>query len=55
VTVEQLGCKTWVELDPPLETAGLTPALDDSEWERRRASLAAVLGAPPDAGKAGNR
>lgn len=55
VTVEQLGCKTWVELDPPLETAGLAPAVDDAEWERRRRSLAAVLGAPPDAGKAGNR
>jgi len=54
-TLEHLGCKTWVEFDPPLETLGLTPALDDSEWERRRESLAALLGSPPDAGKAGDR
>jgi len=53
-TLEHLGCKTWVELDPPLETAGLAPVVDDAEWERRRESLAALLGSPPDVGKAGD-
>lgn len=54
-TVEQLGCKTWVEFDPPLETLGLAPAIDDDEWERRRATLAAALGSLFDVGKAGSR
>ncbi|MDR3619009.1 MAG: DUF1802 family protein [Paludisphaera borealis] len=43
-TPEQLGCKTWVELIPPLPTAGLAPVLDDEAWERRREALRAVLG-----------
>ncbi len=42
-TPEQLGCKTWVELDPPLPTPGLAPALDDEAWRRRREALPAVL------------
>lgn len=52
-TLEHLGCKTWVDLDSPLETAGLSPALDDAEWERRRASLSALLGSSSDVGGAG--
>ena len=28
VTPEQLGCKTWVPLDPPLATGGAAPVLD---------------------------
>jgi hypothetical protein len=43
-TPEQLGCKTWVGLDPPLPTAGLAPALDDEAWTARRAALLAALG-----------
>lgn len=29
---DHAGCKTWVELDQPLPTAGLAPALDDATW-----------------------
>ncbi len=36
VTERQEGCKSWVGLDPPLETGGARPVLDDSEFERRR-------------------
>jgi hypothetical protein len=43
-TPEQLGCKTWVELDPPLATAGLAPVLDDEAWGTRRAALTAAFG-----------
>lgn len=42
-TPEQLGCKTWVDLDPPPPTFGLAPALDDEAWRRRREALPAVL------------
>jgi hypothetical protein len=42
-TPEQLGCKTWVDLDPPLPTAGLAPALDDESWRRRRDALPALF------------
>jgi len=40
-TPEQLGCKTWVWLDAPIATAGLTPALGEDAWEELRARLAA--------------
>ena len=36
VTEAHEGCRSWVELDPPLETVGVRPVLDDSEFERRR-------------------
>ena len=42
-TPEQLGCKTWVDLDPPPPTSDLAPALDDEAWRRRREALPAVL------------
>ena len=34
VTAEHAGCKTWVELDAPPPTTGLTPALDDEAFAR---------------------
>jgi hypothetical protein len=34
VTPDHAGCKTWVPLDPPLETAGVAPVLDDQEHHR---------------------
>ena len=34
VTPEQAGCKTWVPLDPPLETDGVAPVLGDQEYHR---------------------
>jgi hypothetical protein len=42
-TPEHAGCKTWVMLDEPLPTAGLTPALDDADWASRLARLRAAL------------
>jgi hypothetical protein len=30
------GCRSWVELPEPLPTAGLSPALDDNDFERLR-------------------
>jgi hypothetical protein len=33
------GCRSWVELDRDLPTAGAVPVLDDSEFERRRGML----------------
>ncbi len=42
-TDAQAGCKTWVPLEEPLSTAGLTPALDEAEWAERSDRLAAVL------------
>jgi hypothetical protein len=44
VTAEHAGCKTWVSLDPPLETAGCEPVLDEAEFARRRARLETMLG-----------
>jgi hypothetical protein len=44
VTAEQAGCKTWVSLDPPPETAGAEPVLDDADFARRREQLEAALG-----------
>ncbi|SIO60816.1 hypothetical protein SAMN05444166_6533 [Singulisphaera sp. GP187] len=34
LTPEHAGCKTWVPLDPPLETDGVTPVLGDQESHR---------------------
>jgi hypothetical protein len=42
-TSEQLGCKSWVELETPLPTTGLTPALDEPEWCSRIARLRTCL------------
>ena len=43
VTPDHAGCKTWVELDAPLSTAGLTPALDRESFVRRSRALHAIL------------
>jgi hypothetical protein len=42
-TLEQAGCKTWVELEQPLSTDGLAAVLDDAEWAGRRERLGAIL------------
>jgi hypothetical protein len=44
VTPAQLGCKTWVPLEKPLATAGLTPARSEAEAAADRARLASALG-----------
>ena len=43
VTHEHAGCKTWVELETPLTTAGLTPSLDDEAFARRLDALRVSL------------
>ncbi len=43
-TTEQLGCKSWVLLDPPVSTALLRPVLDDEAWSQQIGRLRAVLG-----------
>ncbi len=43
-TPEQAGCKTWVTLEEPLATDGLTAVLDDVEWAVRRERLRSILG-----------
>lgn len=42
-TPEQLGCKTWVRLDEPMSTVGLTPALEDEAWLAVKEQLAAAF------------
>lgn len=42
-TPEHAGCKTWVILDEPLPTSGLTAALDDAEWSSRLARLRSLF------------
>lgn len=43
LTPEHAGCKTWVPLEPPVRTQGLSPVLDDREADRRREQLADAL------------
>ncbi len=33
------GCKSWVVLDQPVETGGVTAVLDDVKYEHRRAEI----------------
>jgi hypothetical protein len=42
-TPDQAGCKTWVALNEPLATTGLTPLLDDDEWATRNGRLRSIL------------
>jgi hypothetical protein len=42
-TLEQAGCKTWVTLEQPLATDGLTVVVDDVEWAVRRERLRLIL------------
>jgi hypothetical protein len=44
VTDEHAGCKTWVPLDPPRETAGCVPVLGNDAFARQRERLRAALG-----------
>jgi hypothetical protein len=46
VTPAQLGCKSWVPLERPLDARGLTPARSEAEASADRARLAAALGRP---------
>ncbi len=41
---EQLGCKSWVTLDPALSTAGLHPVLDDQAAAHQARLLREALG-----------
>jgi hypothetical protein len=41
ITPAHLGCKTWVPLETPLQTAGLAPVLDDKESARRVGAIRA--------------
>jgi hypothetical protein len=43
VTPEQAGCKSWVSIDPPLETAGVVPVLTREESGRRMERLQSIL------------
>jgi len=43
VTPEHAGCKTWVSLDPPVETQGGSPALAESAFARQMDQLQAAL------------
>jgi hypothetical protein len=45
VTPAHLGCKTWVPLESPRPTSGLTPVLDDEESLARLDRLRSALGA----------
>ncbi|WP_250846865.1 DUF1802 family protein [Aquisphaera insulae] len=42
-TPEQLGCKSWVSLPDPIETSGVMPVLDDSDWKGRLDTLRTLL------------
>jgi hypothetical protein len=44
VTDEHAGCKTWVPLDPPRETAGCAAVLSDDAFARQHERLLAALG-----------
>jgi hypothetical protein len=46
-TDEQLGCKSWVALDAPLDTNGLQAVLDQPAAEERLAQLRALLAGQP--------
>lgn len=39
VTPEQLGCKTWVPLDPPLATDGVQQVLENSVLDQRLTAI----------------
>ena len=48
VTAEYAGCRSWVELDHPLPTAGADPAVAEAEYDDRCATLADLLRARAD-------
>jgi hypothetical protein len=40
------GCRSWVELEQPVSTAGLTPVLPEHEHADRRNAFARWTGSP---------
>lgn len=42
-TPSYAGCKSWVPLDAPIQTAGAIPALDESGYESRRTMILSTL------------
>jgi hypothetical protein len=42
-TLEQLGCKSWVDLTPPLTTEGLQSVLEEDDWTERLQRLQLLL------------
>jgi hypothetical protein len=42
-TPEHAGCKTWVILDQPIPTSGLSPVLDEKQWTARQSGLRSIL------------
>jgi hypothetical protein len=42
-SAEQLGCKSWVALDPPASTQGLLPVLDEPESNQQLQMLQQTL------------
>jgi hypothetical protein len=43
-TPEYAGCKSWVPLEETIDTTAATPAIDDSAYEAKRASILKTLG-----------
>lgn len=43
MTPAQAGCKTWVDIDPPLETSGLAPVLARDVFAARIDRLRSIL------------
>jgi hypothetical protein len=43
-TPEYAGCKSWVPLGETIDTTAATPAIDDSAYEAKRASILKTLG-----------
>jgi hypothetical protein len=43
-TPEHAGCKTWVILDQPIATSGLSPVFDETQWAEHRSRLRSILG-----------
>ena len=43
VLAEYSGCKSWVELGEDVSLAGMTPVLDDAEYERQAATIKQAL------------
>ncbi len=45
-TPAHAGCKTWVDLDPPLPTTSLQPVLDDDVWTTVNGRLRSLIDGP---------
>jgi len=43
-TPEQAGCTSWVILEQPLSTSGLTPVLDEAQWAQECHRIRSILG-----------